>query len=145
EIVERNMGELLHSGVQAALLILLMQLGSRMGFKVKPEIRIRIHARRFRVADIAVWLEELPGEGIPPVPPFLAIEILSPDDCIVRMQTKVGEYLSIGVQWIWVIDPREKSALCYSRANPAGVAGDVLRTENPGIEIALSDVLNLAS
>ena len=30
------------------------------------------------------------------------------------MQPKIAEYLSIGVDWIWLIDPLEKSAICYS-------------------------------
>ena len=64
---------------------------------------------------------------------------------MVRMQAKIQEYLSIGVQWIWVIDPGEKQALCYSQGSPAGVVTDVLRTENPGIEIPLETALDFRS
>ena len=118
EVVERNMGELPHGRLQKRLINWLTQLEARLGLEIIPEIRIQIHARRYRVADIAVWRAGDIGERIPAVPPFLAIEILSWEDRMVRMQPKIQEYLSIGVEWIWVIDPDEKKAICYSRKNP---------------------------
>lgn len=140
EIVERNMGELPHSRIQGRLLFLLMQMAPQLGLQVFPEIRIQIHPRRYRVADIAVWRAGPIGDRIPTAPPFLVVEILSPEDRMVRMQPKVAEYLSIGVAWIWVIDPEEKTALSYSQQNPAGCADSVLRTENPEIALALEAV-----
>jgi Uma2 family endonuclease len=110
-----------------------------------PEIRIQISPTRFRVADIAVWRSGQIGDRIPTVPPFLAIEILSPEDRITRMQPKIAEYLAIGVEWIWLIDPIEKSAICYSQRNPAGAMSEVLRTENPAIEIPLAAALDTAA
>ena len=80
------------------------------------------------------------GTRIPTVPPFLAIEVLSSEDRIVRMQPKIQEYLSIGVEWVWLVDPEEKTAICYSRANPAGSICDTLRTEDPVIEIPLTEI-----
>ena len=142
EVVERNMGELPHATVQGKLLYLLMQMAARLGIRVVPEIRIQIHARRYRVADIAVWRAGNIGERIPTVAPLLAIEILSSEDRMVRMQAKIQDYLSIGVEWIWLIDPQEKQALVYSQKNPTGTLSDVLRTENPAIEIPLETVLN---
>ncbi len=141
EIVERNMGELPHSRIQGTLTYLLMQMASRLELQVLLEIRIQIHSRRYRVADVAVWRDGPIGDRIPTVPPFLVVEILSPEDRIVRMQLKITEYLSIGVEWVWIIDPREKTALCYSQRNPAGAACEVLRTENPEISIPLESVL----
>jgi Uma2 family endonuclease len=93
EIVERNMGELPHSTVQGRLVYLLMQLSPRLGIQVHPEIRIQIHSRRYRVADITVWRAGDIGQRIPSVPPLLAIEILSSEDRMTRMYTKIREYL----------------------------------------------------
>jgi len=141
EVVERNMGELPHSTIQKKLIYFLTQMESRLGIQVMPEIRIQIRARRYRVADIAIWRAGNIGERIPTVPPFLVIEILSAEDRMVRMQEKVQDYLSIGAEWIWLIDPAERKALCYSHQNPAGWFCDVLRTENPQIEIPLESAL----
>jgi Uma2 family endonuclease len=143
EIVERHMGEIPHAYLQAKLSRLLWQLYSHLGIFVLTEIRIQITSGRFRVADIAVWRYNNIGTGIPTVSPFLVIEILSPEDRMVRMLPKIQEYLSIGVEWVWVIDPDEKSALSYSQKNPAGAVCEVLRTENPVIEISLSRAFDL--
>src|SRR5580704_2820010 len=133
EVVERNMGELPHGDLQANLTRLLWPLGSQLGIRVVTEIRIQIHSRRYRVADIAVWRDDNIETSIPTVPPFLVVEILSPEDRMVRMQVKIQEYLSIGVEWVWVIDPLETAALCYSQKQPQGAAVTTLRTEDPSI------------
>ncbi len=139
EIVEKNMGELGHSGVQMQLSSLLNAFRSPK-LQVKPEIRVRTTPSRFRVPDIGVWLPGDIGTRIPTVPPFLIVEILSPEDRMTRVKVKVEEYLAAGTQWIWLVDPDEKMAICYSQANPAGSVCDVLRTESPAIEIPLSEV-----
>src|SRR5258708_816133 len=145
EVVERNMGELPHARVQGNLYYLLRTLESRLGIQVFPEIRIQINRTRYRVADVAVWREGNIGDSIPTVPPFLAIEVLSPEDRIPRMQPKIVEYFSIGVEWIWLIDPIEKSAICYSKQHPAGVLTEILRTANPTIKITLAGALGVKS
>jgi Uma2 family endonuclease len=143
EIVERNMGEIPHSDIQTTLAILLRRLRSTLGIRVLTEIRIQINRRRYRVADLAVWRNDNIGTGIPTVPPFLVIEILSPEDRMVRMVPKIQEYLSIGVEWVWVIDPEEKTALCYSQKQPQGAAVTTLRTEDPEIQIPLTAAFDL--
>src|SRR5260370_3833444 len=143
EVVQRNMGELPHGDIQGNIYSLLRRFRSTLGIRVVPEIRIQIHPRRYRVADIAVWRNDDIGTGIPTVPPFLAVEILSPEDRMVRMLPKIQEDLSIGVQWVWGIDPQEKSRLCFSKDQPAGTVVDVLRTENPRIEIPIQQAFDL--
>ena|SRR5579863_2427841 len=145
EIVERNMGELPHGDVQLTLSRLLWRLRKTLGIRVVTEIRIQIGPRRYRVADIAVWRDDNIGTGIPTVPPFLVVEILSPEDRMVRMLPKIQEYLSIGVEYAWVIDPEEKAALRYSRKHPEGAVVTMLRTENPDIEIPLESAFDLDS
>ena len=143
EIVERNMGELPHADVQGNLYRLLQRLRTTLGIRVALEIRIQIHSRRYRVADLAVWRGDDIGTRIPTVPPFLVVEVLSAEDRMVRMLPKIQEYLSIGVEWVWVVDPAEKSALLYSQKHPQGAVCDVLRTENPEITIPLADAFSL--
>lgn len=143
EIVERNMGELPHADVQGNLYRALHRLRRALGIRVVPEIRIQINPRRYRVADLAVFRNDNIGTGIPTVPPFLVVEILSPEDRMVRMTPKVQEYLGIGVEWVWVIDPQEKRALRYSQKDRGGAECDVLRSENPAIEIPLAQAFDL--
>ncbi len=143
EIVERNWGDLPHATIHGNLSGLLSELRKTLGIRVLMSIRLRINARRFRVADIAVWRDDNIGTGIPTVAPFLVVEILSPEDRMVRMLPKIQEYLSIGVEWVWVIDPEEKAALSYSRTHPEGAAVTTLRTENPDIEIPIESAFDL--
>ena len=143
EVVERNMGEYGHGRLQFHLGRLLGQFEAQTGICVAVEVRIRINPRRYRIPDISVWRDKNVVGPIPNVPPFLAIEILSPDDRMTRMVPKIQEYLAIGIEYVWVIDPEEKTALCFSREHPGGYVCDVLRTENPNIEIPLAAAFDL--
>jgi Uma2 family endonuclease len=143
EVVERNMGELSHSNVQTKLIILLNRLRAMLGIRVQVEIRIQIHSRRYRVADIAVWRNDNIGTRIPTVPPFLVVEVLSPEDHLVRMLPKIQEYLDIGVEYVWLVDPEERAAMIFSQQDPRGSATEVLRTARPDIEISLEAAFNL--
>jgi Uma2 family endonuclease len=145
EIAERNWNDIPHADTQGNLLSLLHQHRPRLGVRVLPEITIKISPTRYRVADLAVWRNDDIGIAIPTVAPFLVVEILSPEDRMVRMLPKIQEYLSIGVEWIWIVDPQEQNALLYSQKNPAGALCDLLRTENPDIEIPLPAAFDLNS
>ncbi len=46
-----------------------------------------------------------PPEDIFTTPPFLCIEILSPDDSAVELRMKIEEHLSFGVTYVWIVDP----------------------------------------
>jgi Uma2 family endonuclease len=140
EIIERNMGEEPHAIIQGQLIFRLMSLDRSLGLRVLPEIRIQTRPTRFRVADVAVWRPGDIGTRIPTVPPFLAVEILSTEDRVVRMQPKIQEYLEYGVEFVWVIDPDERRAMSYSRSNPGGSLVEQLRTSDPAIAIPLHDL-----
>lgn len=146
EVVERNMGERTHSDVQTRLAVLLSALRRQLGIHVSVELRIRVTRTRYRIPDISVWRDDNLGGGrIPTIPPFLAVEILSPDDRMTRMLPKIQEYLAFGIEYVWLVDPDEKSALIFTRENPGGIVADVLRTTNPAIEIPLAAALDLDS
>ena len=74
-------------------------------------------------------------------PPFICIEILSPEDRWPRIQQRIDDYLAMGVPYVWVLDPATKTA--YS-ATPAErtqqVTGGVLKTQNPSVELPLSEI-----
>lgn len=143
EVIERNMGELPHARLQAELFLRLSQAATIGGFQVLPEIRVQVSPTRFRLADIAAWRSGPIGQRIPTVPPFVIVEILSPEDRIVRLSPKIQEYLAYGVERVWVVDPEERPALSFSAAQPGGVLVDVLRTDNPEIALPLADVLSV--
>jgi Uma2 family endonuclease len=95
-----------HSKMQAFLLLTLHGIGRPLGYKVWPEQRIRTQANpaRYRVPDLCVTFGE-PDEDVFTDPPYLCIEILSPDDSAAELSAKVDEYLTLGLAYVWVVDP----------------------------------------
>lgn len=54
-----------------------------------------------------------------PVPPELAIEIISPDQTFGEMSEKATDYLNAGVSRVWIVDSRAKSiTIFYPDAPP---------------------------
>src|ERR1700689_2926210 len=106
-IEERNLGERTHSRIQGRLVICLGRQAETEGIEVLPEVRVQVKPPRFRVPDVSVVLGD-PGEEILTKPPFLCIEILSPEDRMSRIKERVSEYLAMGVPYVWVLDPQTK-------------------------------------
>src|SRR5262249_31290634 len=106
EIVLRTGVQKPHSKMQGFLVRGLYNVAHSIGFEVWPEQRIQTKAipRHYRVPDVCMTLGE-PEEDIFTQPPFLCIEILSPEDSLVELRTKIEEYLAIGTDYVWVIDP----------------------------------------
>ncbi|HEX4278213.1 MAG TPA: Uma2 family endonuclease [Bryobacteraceae bacterium] len=72
-------------------------------------------------------------------PPFLCIEILSPEDRASRMESKIDDYLAFGVRYVWVIDPRKRSAWSYTSEGKRE-ASSVLTTSEPHLALSLDEV-----
>jgi len=52
-----------------------------------------------------------------PVPPDLAIEVVSPSDKVYDVQEKVFEYLDAGTKMVWVVEPVSKTVTVYRSRN----------------------------
>jgi Uma2 family endonuclease len=81
-----------------------------------------------------------PSGRIITTPPFIVIEVLSPEDRAGRMQTKIADYLEFGVQNVWVLDPETKSAVAYTLHSTTAVSSGSLRASDPEIELPLSEL-----
>lgn len=115
------------------------------GYSLWPE-----RPNEVRKPDVSVVLRgRLPGERLPhgwiPIPPDLAIEVVSKNDEGPKIEQKINEYLSTGVRLLWVIYPESRTAYVY-RADGTVTRIDengVLSGEDalPGFEMRLSLVL----
>lgn len=78
---------------------------------------IRRNPDTVRGADIVFISNERLGKrgtsGFIDVAPDLVVEIMSPDDRWSEVMKKLGEYFSIGVRWVWVVDPDTESVYTY--------------------------------
>ena len=52
-----------------------------------------------------------------PIPPDLAIEVVSPSDVQSRVTRKALDYLNAGTQLVWVLDPVSKTVTVYRSEN----------------------------
>ena len=141
EVVERNVGEYSHSTVQGILLKILFALEDVLRIRVRPELRMRVSPTRYRIPDICVMLKSQLVEPVPTRPPFLCIEIVSPEDRMTRVIERVKDYLAFGVDYVWVIDPDPASRAAYSYTNQEGrEVRDRLTTQNPDISISVPEI-----
>ena|SRR5450432_717120 len=137
-LVERNVGDLVHSLVQSNLIFALRTRYPRI--YVVPELRSKTAASRYRLPDVCVMLV-LPKTRYLVDAAFLAVEILSKKDSMSKMMEKLEEYARKGVPNIWVIDPRLRTIAVYSSGTLNEVRGDrVATTGDPCLELTRDEI-----
>lgn len=139
ELEDRNVGKKSHAKAQSNL-----HLALRIRYPslfVVVEQRIRVSATRYRVADVCAMLGE-PDEEVFTAPPFLCIEVLSPDDRASRIERKIADYLKCGVPYIWVIDPSTRAAFIHTATGMHAVEEGMLRASDPDVAVPLAEILD---
>ncbi len=140
ELVDRNVGEKNHAKAQWEILFYLRTRREEWNIFPIQETRVQVSRTRYRVPDICVFVGEEPDEQIFTRPPFLVVEILSPEDRMSRMQEKIDDYFAFGVEYVWVVDPKTQRAWIYRPEGMREVHDGTLRTANPDIEVPLEAV-----
>jgi Uma2 family endonuclease len=110
ELKERNVGEKPHAGMQRIFLKFFFGIEAQHGWLAYPELRTQVSDSNLRIPDILVLRKADQVGPFVTVPPVLCIEILSLDDRMSDMQQKIDDYLAMGVEAIWVVDPRRRKA-----------------------------------
>ena len=118
-IEERNLGELDHSSLQTAVAAYFFSRRKQWDITVVVEQRVQVSKMRFRIPDVCVVLGKA-TEQIFRTPPFLCVEILSPEDRMKRVKERIDDYLRMGVSYVWVLDPNRtnKSTLRLQAVSP---------------------------
>jgi Uma2 family endonuclease len=73
-------------------------------------------------------------------PPYLCIEILSPEDTAVATLEKVREYLNFGVTWIWVIDPASRTGQVHGPDGVANIEDRIFFTDRFSVDLSIADL-----
>jgi Uma2 family endonuclease len=142
-LIQRPMPTWEHAAMQGFLIQELWAICRALGFFAVPEQRVQTRPARFRVPDVCVVTakpEGEPGRRIVTVPPYLCIEILSPEDTAVESMEKVREYLQFGVEWVWVIDPVSRSGQVHSRAGIASIEDRIFTTDRFEVDLTKADI-----
>ncbi len=108
-IEDRNLGTNGHSKWQLAIQRWFMLNEETWNVLVRPELRIKTAARRYRIADVAILDASLPQEPVPTHPPLVVFEVLSPEDRLSRVKIRLADFVTMGVPEIWLIDPEKAS------------------------------------
>lgn len=91
----------------------------------------------------ADWIENVAC----PVPPELAIEIISPEQSYGKMSEKAVDYIKAGVLRVWVIDPQDKSVtIFYPDAPPETKRGTASLADSilEGLELTPEQIFQRA-
>jgi Uma2 family endonuclease len=140
EVQERNLGERDHSTLQREFILFFGTRRKKWKVFVYPEQRVQVSPTRFRIPDICVYADQEPEGQIFQTPPFICIEILSPEDRWARVQERIDDYLKFGVPYMWVINPVDQRAWTCTQDGNAEIRDGVLRTENPSLDVPLAEI-----
>ena len=110
ELQERNVGEGPHAFLQGIVYAMFNANRRTWNIAAAPELRVQVSANRFRIPDICILRRSDPKDNIIQNAPLICIEVLSPEDRIHRMQERIMDYASMGVEHIWLIDPISRNA-----------------------------------
>ena len=139
-ILERNLGKREHSVLQDEILAFFRDRRKLLRLRAFPEHRIQVGPTRFRVPDVTVMHLPVPDEPVITTPPYICIEILSPEDTVSRMRERVDDYKRMGVENIWLIDSMTLAAYIATSAGLLDVTDGVLRTRDGKVEMPISSL-----
>jgi Uma2 family endonuclease len=130
ELQERNLGQWDHARLQWLLAGWFMNHEAAWGVLGSTDQRMQVAPNRIRIPDLVVLR---PGTQRPILtePPLLTIEILSPDDTYTDLEERCQDYLAMGVQTMWIVDPKSRTGRCC--VGNAWTSSD--RLEVPGTPI----------
>src|SRR5260221_6057608 len=138
-VVERNVGTIDHAHWQTRMAVFL--LSNYPALWTAVAVRVQVRPTRVRIPDVTCIWGPKPESSIIHEPPFLVIEVLSPDDRAEDVQDKVDDYLSFGTQYVWVVNPRTRRGYVYTPDGMREAKDGVMRTGDPEIALPLSAVL----
>lgn len=139
-IEERNLGEKEHSILQQALVFLFRSNREAWKTEVFPELRVQISPTRFRIPDVTVLSPSLKWQRILREPALLFIGILSPEDRWNRVRERIADYLSLGAEHVWVVDPELRKGYVCSRRGFQEPETGVLEIPGTPIRVVLSEL-----
>jgi Uma2 family endonuclease len=140
-LVERNVGTKTHSRLQAVLAQYIRNRRKQWNVEVYTEMRFRARAGWCPIPDVSVYLLPEPEGEVPDKPPFLWIEILSPDDRITEVWEKAKNAIASGAPFVWVVDPDTLESELWTAAGVTRIVDGTLRLPDSPIVIPLADAL----
>lgn len=140
DLEDRNAGEFDHADLQTEIAVYFRNQRIRCGCHSVVETRVQTSATRFRIPDVSLIRGKKPAGRVVQDPPFVCIEILSPEDRMSRMQRRIDEYIQFGVQSVWVIDHETRRGYVYTAEGMTEPKDQVLFTNDANIRLPLPEI-----
>lgn len=139
EVLERNLGGRDHGRLQLKLGAYFLARQAQWNTYAIVEQRVQVRLGKFRIPDVCVILGST-NEQVLTTPPFLCIEVLSPEDRMTRVWERIHDYFEMGVPNVWIVDPENRTAFIATAAGDLHRVTDILRTTEPVLEVPLSEI-----
>jgi Uma2 family endonuclease len=139
ELTERNVGKWTHARIQWLLALWFGKHEFLWNVIGSTEQRMQVSPTRIRIPDLVILR---PGTqmDVLSAPPLLVVEILSPEDSYSSLQERCQDYLAMGVETIWIIDPKTLSGrMCLESG---WVAAERLEVADTPIYVDLSQLFS---
>ena len=132
-LLERAVGTFDHGLLQALVVLYLGAHCERLRFLLVTECRTRIRKSRYRIPDVMLVSASSQGDKFFDGVPLAVIEILSPDDRMKSVLSRLQEFDQLGVENIVVLDPEDREAFKYDR-------GSLTKTEFRSLKLPAGDL-----
>jgi Uma2 family endonuclease len=136
--LERNLGEHDHASLQTFLAAWFYQHRQEWQVASLTEQRVQVSRDRYRIPDVCLRSLSDPRDPILWRPPVLCIEILSREDRLTEIRQRVDDYVKMGVEHVWVIDPQCRRTYTCVAGHFSEFNGDTLAIAGTGIHVPLA-------
>ena len=140
EVLERNVGEQSHATLQGFLFGVFLNHRDQWQLRALPEQRVQVKSDRFRIPDVCVVRRSDPKNEVIRTPPVLCIEVLSSDDSLRTLHQRVQDFITMGVENIWIVDPWNRVAYYASAQGYVQPTDGFLRLPDTGVAVSLEEM-----
>ncbi|SEG05931.1 Putative restriction endonuclease [Bryocella elongata] len=139
---ERAVGEMHHASVLKFLTIHLGQHEREWQIRVLPRQNVQVSPHATRVADLAVARRETRYESPLATPPLLVVEILCDEDRMSGSRELIEDYVAMGVETVWVLDPKRRRAYAAEKGGVLTEERHVLTVEGTPIHVPVRELFS---
>lgn len=112
---ERTGGDYPHASLFAELAYWFHSRDEEWGINGAMSYSMWITPTRIRVPDIVVMDDNL-REHYRKTPPLLVVEVLAPEDTLLKIFTRCNDFRTMGVRNIWLIDSLDHTCYVYTES-----------------------------
>ena len=141
---ERNVGETKHGVMQMHLGFWFISNQKEWRLEAIAESRTKVSGSRVRIPDVSVVPldDDSIQEALRITPPLIAIEILSRQDRMSRVVRRLDDFVQMGIQNIWLLDPYELAAYTYSKNGLKLIESDRIEIPSSSVYLDLTQLFD---